>query len=265
MFSQAQVEAFARAWFGKLNRHDPVEQLLPLISAGELEMVFPEATLRSHDDVRAWYAAVGRTYRDQDHAIERLTATDEAGGTGVEVVVVWRATQNEDDRRLAVRATQRWLLGPAADGDGPVIVRYRVVGFEDLGAAEGALTPREAIERYYAYVNSNNWKAWCDLFAEDTVLDEQLAGRIEGAATLRAGLSEGIKGYSRFQNVPRHIVVSGDEGAAVTHISAATMDGTPVEADVMNYFRFDARGKIAYMANFHDTVPFRPFLEQGGE
>jgi len=35
----------------------------------------------------------------------------------------------------------------------------------------------------------------------------------------------------------------------------------PIEANVMNYFRFQD-GKIAYMANFHDSVPFKPFLEQ---
>jgi len=65
--------------------------------------------------------------------------------------------------------------------------------------------------------------------------------------------------YSRFQNVPKHIVVSGDEGAVVSHISAASPGGDEIEANVMNYFRF-RNGKIAYMANFHDSVPFKPVL-----
>jgi hypothetical protein len=55
--------------------------------------------------------------------------------------------------------------------------------------------------------------------------------------------------------------VSGDEGAVVSHISAANAAGVPIEADVMNYFLFE-NGKIAYMANFHDSKPFEPFLNQ---
>lgn len=262
MFSQAQVEHFAARWFAALNRHDPVEQLLPMVSPSPLEMAFPERTLRSHGDFREWYAAVGESFRDQDHIVEQIVAGDREEGTAVDVTVVWKATQTADGKRLALRATQQWLLTRSEASDEPVITAYHVLGFEDLSEKETAMSPREAIEKYYEYVNTNNWKAWCELFAEDCVLDEQLAGRIEGAATLRAGLSEGIKGYSRFTNTPRHIVVNGNEGAAVTQISAANMAGVPIECGVMNYFRFDAQGKIAYMANFHDSVPFKPFLEQ---
>jgi hypothetical protein len=262
MFSQAQVERFAARWFDALNKHLPVEQLLPMISAGELEMAFPERTLRSHADFREWYAAVGENVRDQDHIVERLVAREEGDNTGVDVTVVWKATQTADGKRIAVRASQKWLLARSEASDEPVVLGYHVLGFEDLAEKQHALEPREAIEKYYEYVNSNNWAAWCDLFAEDCVLDEQLAGRIEGAATLRAGLSEGIKGYSRFQNVLKHVIVNGNEGAAVTQISAANMAGVPIECGVMNYFRFDADGKIAYLANFHDSAPFKPFLEQ---
>jgi ketosteroid isomerase-like protein len=53
--------------------------------------------------------------------------------------------------------------------------------------------------------------------------------------------------------------VSGDEGAVVSHISAASPAGESIEANVMNYFRFEG-GKIAYMANFHDSRPFDPVM-----
>lgn len=92
-------------------------------------------------------------------------------------------------------------------------------------------------------------------------MDEQLAGHIEGAATLR-GMMKGMPTfYSKFQNVPKNIIVSGDEAAVVSHISAANTAGEPIEANVMNYFRM-RDGKIAYMANFHDSKPFAPFLKQ---
>lgn len=120
---------------------------------------------------------------------------------------------------------------------------------------------REIVEQYYALANANDWDAWCDLFTEDMTMDEQLAGRIEGLATLRSMMQGMDKAYSKFQNVPKHIVIDDLEGAVVSHISAANAAGEPIEAEVMNYFRF-RDGKIAYMANFHDSRPFAPVLEQ---
>jgi len=123
------------------------------------------------------------------------------------------------------------------------------------------MTTRQLIDKYYEYANAGDWNAWCDLFTDDMVMDEQLAGHIEGLATLRPMMAGMGKAYSRFQNVPKRIIVSGDEAAVVSHISAANAAGVPIEAEVMNYFRMK-NGKIAYMANFHDSVPFKPFLEQ---
>jgi ketosteroid isomerase-like protein len=72
--------------------------------------------------------------------------------------------------------------------------------------------------------------------------------------------------YAKFQNVPRAILVDGDQGAVISHISAAAAKypGEPIEADVMNYFRL-RDGKIAYMQNVHDSKPFAPFLRQISE
>jgi len=122
-------------------------------------------------------------------------------------------------------------------------------------------TPREIIRLYYKYANAGKWDLWCDLFTDDLVMDEQLAGHIEGLSTLRPMMAGMGKAYSKFQNVPKRIIVSGNEGAVVSHISAANAAGEPIEAEVMNYFSFK-KGKIAYMANFHDSRPFAPFLNQ---
>lgn len=121
------------------------------------------------------------------------------------------------------------------------------------------MKPRETIEAYYRFANAGKWDAWCDLFDNQMVMDEQLAGRIEGLAKLRPMMGGFKAMYARFQNVPKHILVSGDAGAVVSHISAETPKGAKIEADVMNYFRFKG-GKIVYMANFHDSVPFNPIL-----
>jgi ketosteroid isomerase-like protein len=120
---------------------------------------------------------------------------------------------------------------------------------------------REVIETYYDSVNSGHWDTWLSLFDENIVMDEQLVGHIEGIGALRGAIDGLKKGYSRFENRHRHIVVDGDQVAVVSHISAATAAGAPIEAEVANYFQIQ-NGRITYMAIFLDTVPFAPFLNQ---
>jgi len=120
---------------------------------------------------------------------------------------------------------------------------------------------KTVIDLYYESVNAGDWNTWLTLFTDNIVMDEQLAGHIEGIAILRGAVGGLEKGYSRFQNVPSTTVISGNEACVISHISAANASGVPIEANVANYFRLKD-GKIAYMANFHDTVPFAPFVNQ---
>jgi ketosteroid isomerase-like protein len=120
---------------------------------------------------------------------------------------------------------------------------------------------REVINTYYDAANQGDWDTWLTLFDDDVVIDEQLAGHVEGISVLRDAIDGMKRGYSRFQNSPKQVVVNGDEACVVSHISAANASGVPIEANVANYFRLQ-NGKITYMANFHDTVPFAPFVNQ---
>jgi ketosteroid isomerase-like protein len=115
------------------------------------------------------------------------------------------------------------------------------------------------VAQYYELANAGKWDAWCDLFAADQVMDEQLAGHVEGRETLRAMMAGFPAMYASFQNSPREIIVDGDKAGVVSHISAVVPDGGRIEAGVMNYFHVVA-GEIVYMANFHDTQPFRAVL-----
>ena len=116
-------------------------------------------------------------------------------------------------------------------------------------------TLTDVIEKYYEYANAGDWDRWCDLFAENMVMDEQMGGHVEGQSTLREMMKGFPTMYATFQNEPRRIITSGNEGAVVSHIAAVNATGKSIEAEVMNYFRLDG-DKIAYMANFHDTRPF---------
>jgi ketosteroid isomerase-like protein len=118
---------------------------------------------------------------------------------------------------------------------------------------------REVLTKYYEYANAGDWDRWCDLFADDQVMDEQLAGHIEGLTKLRSMMAGMGDMYSSFKNTPVHFVIDadGEHAAAVSHLSAVSAaSGKGIEAEVMNYFRI-AGGKIVYMANFHDTAPFQ--------
>ena len=123
------------------------------------------------------------------------------------------------------------------------------------------MNTREVIDRYYASANRGDWENWLALFDPGIVLDEQLAGHVEGIEVLRGAIGAITRGYSRFTNRPLHIVVNGDEATVVSRIEAANASGVPISANVANYFRIE-HGRIVYMSNFHDTVPFAPFVEQ---
>ncbi|MGL5925688.1 MAG: nuclear transport factor 2 family protein [Chroococcidiopsis sp.] len=117
------------------------------------------------------------------------------------------------------------------------------------------------MNKYFETVNAGDWETWLTLFDNNVVMDEQLAGRIEGVEKLRGGIAGLKKGYSRFQNHPLHVVVEGNKASVVWHIEAANASGVPIDAKGTNYFQIE-NGKITYMANFHDTVPFNPFVKQ---
>jgi hypothetical protein len=125
------TERFVGEWFDLLSAHAPVEKLLPMVSGGDLEMVFPERTLRSLEDFRDWYRVVGETYSSQVHVVEALDSTRSGDGQDLAVTVVWKAVQRADASRVAVRARQSWHLANSGSGRS-VITRYRVESMVNL-------------------------------------------------------------------------------------------------------------------------------------
>lgn len=114
----------------------------------------------------------------------------------------------------------------------------------------------DVVAHYYRLANAGEWDNFCDLFASNQVMDEQLAGHIEGREALRGIMRSFPTVFAKFVNEPVHAVVNGNQAAVVSHISARTVAGESIEVDVCNYFQV-TNGQITYMANFHDSVPFR--------
>ncbi len=128
-------------------------------------------------------------------------------------------------------------------------------------ATNQVMTAKQVVDAYYDSVNRGDWDTWLTLFTDDIVMDEQLAGHSEGIKPLREGVGGLKRGYSKFQMHPVHTVVEGDQAVVIWHCEAANAAGEPIDARGANYFQM-RNGRIAYMANFHDSVPFRPFLDQ---
>ncbi|HKN48781.1 MAG TPA: nuclear transport factor 2 family protein [Actinomycetota bacterium] len=120
---------------------------------------------------------------------------------------------------------------------------------------------REVIDRYYETVNAGDWDTWLTLFADDVVVDEQLAGHLEGVGVLRGAVGAMKKGYSKFLMLPEHVVIEAEQAAVIWHCEAANATGVPIDVRGANYFRVE-EGKIVYMANFHDKGAFAPFTSQ---
>lgn len=119
----------------------------------------------------------------------------------------------------------------------------------------------EIVGKYYQYVNAGDWNNWLTLFDDNIVIDEQLAGHLEGIATLRSAVGGLEKGYSKFLMHPLHTVINGKEACVLWHCEAANATGAPIDAKGANYFQVE-NDKITYMSNFHDTKPFEPFVNQ---
>jgi ketosteroid isomerase-like protein len=265
--TKEEIDDLADRWYKALDVHAPVEELHAMMLDQGNEMDWPEGPTRGHAEFTGWYEKVIRRFFDEVHTLKSVEPAIDGDRADVKVVVNWQASVWEPptpkSKLLHMDAYQTWEVVRSPESGKAVIKRYVVDSFEEMPDSAGGLgvDPRDVINAYYRSANAGDWQTWLTLFQEDVVIDEQLAGHVEGLDILRGAIGGMEKGYSRFQNVPKRIVCQGDEAAVMSHISAANAAGVPIEAEVANYFKL-RDGKIAYMQNYHDTVPFKPFTEQ---
>ena len=225
------------------------------------EMEWPEVPTHGHAEFRIWYERVIAQLLRRGAHDQSVESTIDGDRADVKVVVNWKASvwkpPAPKSTWLHMDAFQTWEVVRDTASGKALINKYFVDSFAELPDSDGGLgvDPRDVLLAYYRTANAGDWQEWLTLFAEDVVIDEQLAGHVEGLDILRGAIGGMEKGYSRFANVPKHFVVQGNNAAVVSHISAANAAGESIEAEVTNYFQF-RDGKIAYMANFHDTRPF---------
>jgi len=265
--TETEINQLADEWYKALDVHAPVEKLHAMMLDEGNEMDWPEGPTRGHAEFTGWYEKVIRRFFNEVHTVKSVESTIDGDRAEVKVVVNWQASVWEPpspkSKLLHMDAFQTWEVVRDAGSGKALINNYVVDSFELNPDSDGGLgpDPRDTLIAYYRTANAGDWQAWLELFQEDVVIDEQLAGHVEGLQILRDAIGGMEKGYSRFANVPKQMVVQGNNAAVVSHISAANAAGEPIEAEVTNYFQF-RDGKISYMANFHDTRPFDPFVNQ---
>jgi SnoaL-like domain len=124
---EAEVRTFVEDWYGRLDRHVPVDELLPLLARDGLEMVFPEGDVNSQDDFVRWYSEGLEHYAAEQHLVSEILVSTSGSTADVVVRLEWRATIADpapgEPARLVSPMRQRWSIRRDADGR-PVIATY---------------------------------------------------------------------------------------------------------------------------------------------
>lgn len=136
--TDAEVQELARAWYRKLDVHAPVAEYASML-ADDVEMVFPEATLKGFDGFTGWYERVIRIFFDEVHTVKQATMQPRGAEADVKVVVRWEASvwkpPAATSERIVLDAYQTWVISRSARTQKPVISRYVV---DSLQYAEGS-------------------------------------------------------------------------------------------------------------------------------
>jgi hypothetical protein len=139
--NEKEVKAFVDEWYRKLDVHAPAEEVAPLVADEDLEMKFPEATLRGKAAFKDWYEGVIRKFFDEVHDMKDLEITVSGDDAAVKLCVNWQAkVWNPPAAKsawLGFDAFQTWLVKRSPRTGKPVIARYVV---DELRPMPGSAT-----------------------------------------------------------------------------------------------------------------------------
>jgi hypothetical protein len=89
--TNGEVQDLVYTWFHSLNNKIDLNDMLSLLSSDELEMRFPETTIRNVGDFTRWYEGVKNLYFDQRHELKMLAVDLDGTQARVTLVVNWCA------------------------------------------------------------------------------------------------------------------------------------------------------------------------------
>jgi hypothetical protein len=109
-FNENDIISFVYQIYAMYDRHVPVERFLRFLASKNLEMSFPETTLRSHADFKRWYAGIGKTIASNTHTLESVEVSILGGGRyQADIVGVWQA-ESKKGEFMRFKFRQRWSL-----------------------------------------------------------------------------------------------------------------------------------------------------------
>jgi SnoaL-like domain len=134
--TNGEVQELVYTWFRNVTDKVALEEMQALLSSDELEMRFPEATIRNYEDFRRWYEGVTNLYFDQMHDLKLLAVDLDGMRARVTLVVNWQArtwkppASHSEWRGFNVH--QAWTVKRDAGSSRPVICGYYVGKFDPL-------------------------------------------------------------------------------------------------------------------------------------
>ncbi|HSY52925.1 MAG TPA: nuclear transport factor 2 family protein [Opitutaceae bacterium] len=137
--TQQEITTFTADWYRKLDVHAPMVECLPMLADKDLEMRFPEATVRGWAGFEKWYQTVVRIFFDEVHTVTSAVADIRGDTATVKVVVRWEASvwkpPADKSERIVLDAYQTWSVRRSAATGRPEIVIYIV---DELKYAPGS-------------------------------------------------------------------------------------------------------------------------------
>lgn len=129
-----EIAAFAADWYRKLDVHAPMVECLPMLADADLEMRFPEATIKGWAGFEGWFQTVVRIFFDEVHTVKSTKAKISGETATVKVVVRWEASRWKSpaakSERIIADAYQTWIVRRSAATGRPEIVIYIVDGLK---------------------------------------------------------------------------------------------------------------------------------------
>ena len=131
VLTEAEVRDLVTTWYKKLDVHAPAPEVAALVADGELEMRFPEATLRNRQEfVEKWYEVVIRRFFDEVHEMRKLDVELAGDKAYVNLVVRWQAKiwdpPAPKSTYLGFDAAQRWVVTRSPHSGNAAVQTYIV-------------------------------------------------------------------------------------------------------------------------------------------
>ena len=101
------VEGFVTHWYSLFDSNAPVEEFLKVLANEELEVILPEATLRSHQDFKNWYSGIQERIKTASHEVISFDYFRFKDHWRVNLDVIWRATEYSGKQHY-LRTDQIW-------------------------------------------------------------------------------------------------------------------------------------------------------------